>query len=163
METHLLNDKWNLFYHLPDDKSWNLNSYKIILKNINNTETVVALNNNVSDKIIKYSMLFLFRANIAPMWEDPANAKGGSFSFKVYNSKVVSIWKLLVCSLVGETLCIDNENIKLVNGITISPKRKFCIIKIWMKNCLFQDPNILINIPGLTNEGCLFRKHEADF
>ena len=160
---HKLNDKWNLFYHLPDEKSWNLNSYKIILNNIDNVETTVSLNNKITDKIIKYCMLFLFRSNINPMWEDPLNKNGGSFSFKVYNNKVVNIWKLLVYSLVGETLCIDKKHKDLINGISISPKRKFCIIKIWLKNCLIQDPNILISIPELTKQGCLFRKHEPEF
>jgi hypothetical protein len=108
-------------------------------------------------------MLFLFRSNINPLWEDPLNENGGCFSFKVYNNKVVNIWKLLVYSLVGETLCVKREHNNLINGISISPKRKFCIIKIWLKNCLYQDPNILISIPELTKQGCLFKKHEPEF
>jgi hypothetical protein len=160
---HKLNDKWKLFYHLPDEKSWKLNSYKIILKNIDSVEKTVLLNNKITDKIIKYSMLFLFRSNINPLWEDPLNENGGCFSFKVYNNKVVNIWKLLVYSLVGETLCVKREHNNLINGISISPKRKFCIIKIWLKNCLYQDPNILISIPELTKQGCLFKKHEPEF
>ena len=35
--------------------------------------------------------------------------------------------------------------------VLLSPKRHFCIIKIWFNSCDFQDPNILINIEGLQN------------
>ena len=31
---HPLNDKWDLYYHLPNDNNWNLSSYNIIAKDI---------------------------------------------------------------------------------------------------------------------------------
>ena len=33
---HNLNDKWDMYYHLPHDKNWNLDSYNTIHKGINN-------------------------------------------------------------------------------------------------------------------------------
>ena len=30
VNTHMLNDNWNMYYHLPDDKNWELSSYKKI-------------------------------------------------------------------------------------------------------------------------------------
>ena len=32
-ETSILRGKWDLYFHLPNDKEWNLSSYKIINKN----------------------------------------------------------------------------------------------------------------------------------
>jgi len=32
-----------------------------------------------------------------------------------------------------------------------------------MKNCSIQDANLIVSIPNLTKQGCLFRKHEAEF
>ena len=41
IQTHLhsLNDKWDLYYHLPHDKNWNLESYVPIKNDIDNVET----------------------------------------------------------------------------------------------------------------------------
>ena len=48
-----------------------------------------------------------------------------------------------------------------VNGITISPKKNFCIIKIWLNNCANQNPETInySNIEGFTSYGSLFKKH----
>ena len=52
---------------------------------------------------------------------------------------------------------------KVINGITISPKRSFCIVKIWMKNCTIQNPSKLAEIPGLSVQGCIFKKHKPEY
>jgi hypothetical protein len=108
-------------------------------------------------------MLFVMRDGITPMWEDPRNRNGGCFSYKVVNKSVPEVWKALFYSLCGESLCIDSKNSKHINGIAISPKKNFCIIKIWMDTSVLQDSGIIINIPNLTKQGCLFKKHEPEF
>ncbi len=160
---HKLSNKWDLYYHLPNDTNWNISSYKTIMKNINSVEEVLALNEKINDHVVKYSMLFLMRSGISPLWEDPKNRNGGCFSFKVLNKQVNEIWKNLFYCICGESLCVNNENSKYINGITISPKKHFCIVKIWFANCDFQNPNILIDIDNLQKQGCLFKKHEPEF
>ena len=160
---HNLIDKWNLYYHLPHDKSWELVSYHIIMNNIDTAEKIILLNEEISETIIKNCMLFAMRTGITPMWEDPRNRNGGCFSFKVINKQVYGVWKTLFYSMCGETLCVKPEHNKLINGITISPKKNFCIIKIWLMNCSVQDPNIIIPILNLSKQGCLFKKHEPEF
>jgi len=162
-EKHILNGKWNLYYHLPNDKNWNLASYKHIMENINTAEDLISINEKMNENIIKYCMLFVMREGITPMWEDPKNRNGGCFSFKVSNKQVPEIWKTLFYSLCGETLCTDKKYNELLTGITISPKKNFCIIKIWLTNCSVQDPNIIIPITNLSKQGCLFKKHAPEF
>ena len=128
----LLSGKWNLYYHLPTDKNWDLNSYKLIMGNIDNVDKLIALNENLPENIVKHCMLFVMREGITPMWEDKKNRSGGAFSFKVINKQVHSVWKSLFYSICGETLAIDKKYNSKINGITISPKKNFCIIKIWM-------------------------------
>ena len=108
-------------------------------------------------------MLFVMRAGITPMWEDIKNRDGGCFSFKVANRIVHEVWKNLFYSLCGETLSENSKYNKNINGITISPKKNFCIIKIWLINCDLQDPSILTHIPNLSKQGCLFKKHAPEF
>ena len=91
---HILNDKWNYYYHLPGDNNWSLSSYKLIMENIDNAEAVKKLNEQIKNGIIKNTMLFVMRSDITPLWEDPKNRKGGCFSFKVLNRQVSEIWKI---------------------------------------------------------------------
>jgi hypothetical protein len=103
------------------------------------------------------------RKGITPQWEDPKNRNGGAFSFKVVNKQVYEVWKILFAALCGESLFIENEINKSVTGITVSPKKNFCILKIWLDNCEYKDPNMLITIPNLQKHGCIFKKHEPEF
>ena len=160
---NILIGKWDLYYHLPHDKNWDLNSYKKIMEDIDSVEKVIAIHETVHENIVKNCMLFIMRTGITPMWEDPLNRTGGCFSFKVINKQVYAVWESLFYALCGETLCVDKKHNSLINGITISPKKNFCIIKIWLKNCTVQDPNIIISIPNLLKQGCLFKKHEPEF
>ena len=156
---HTLLGIWDLYYHLPQDKNWDLNSYQNILSCINNVETAILINESLPDKIIKHCMLFAMRNNVKPMWEDPANCNGGCFSFKVLNKVVVNVWKELFYAICGETLFKTTNINKKVTGITVSPKRNFCVVKVLMTDCSVKDPSMMIDIANLSKEGCLFKKH----
>jgi hypothetical protein len=69
----------------------------------------------------------------------------------------------MFCCLSGETLCSEPELNKHVNGITISPKNNFCIIKIWLDTSNYQDPGIVSSILNLSKQGCIFKRHEPEF
>jgi hypothetical protein len=162
--THPLNGKWDLYYHLPHDTNWELSSYRSILADINTAEQVVGLNESaISEYVVQNSMLFLMRRGITPMWEDAKNRDGGCFSFRIPNKYVHDIWKTLIYSVCGETLFADRVHNEAMNGVTVSPKRNFCIVKVWMRNCENIDPNTISNVPNLSKQGCLFKKHEPEF
>ena len=74
------------------------------------------------------------------MFSVKKNRGGGCFSYKISNKNVSNVWKELSYILSGETISNDHKFGQNVNGITISPKKAFCIIKIWMSNCQYQDP-----------------------
>ena len=153
-----LETPWSLWAHLPHDVDWSIKSYKL-LYTFSTVEECVNLIENLPEKFIKNCMLFIMRKNIPPLWEDEANNKGGCFSFKVTNKFVKETWENLTYSLVGESIFNDSEKNKIVNGITISPKKNFCIIKIWLKTCEFQDTSDLNNELDIVNETCIFKKH----
>ena len=163
---HPLLGKWDLYYHLPSDKNWDLSSYKTMPIHITTAEIVAAIHCNITEYVVKNTMLFVMREKINPQWEDPQNRDGGCFSFKVPQKNVYQVWKDLFCALCGETLLLSKNHPEInstVNGITISPKRGFHIIKIWLKSCQYQDPSIITAIPNLSIQGCIFKKHEAEF
>ena len=162
ISTHKLYDQWVLWAHLPHDTDWSIKSYEKIM-DVLSVENMLLLYSVIPEKLIKNCMLFMMRKGISPTWEDPANRDGGCFSFKVLNKTVPLVWKRLSYILVGETLSNNYKMSNVINGITISPKRSFCIIKIWMKNCTIQNPEKLTDIPGLSVQGCIFKKHKPEY
>jgi hypothetical protein len=161
-EQHILHGKWVLWAHLPHDTDWSLSSY-IKITETNTVENVISLVNSIPDLMVKNCMLFFMRKDINPTWEDSKNCNGGCFSFKVINKNVARVWKNLSYSITGESLSDNTKFQKCVNGITISPKKSFCIIKIWMSNLDFQNPRIINSIEGLDIKGCLFKKHKPNY
>ena len=159
---HKLHDNWIYWAHLPHDTDWTLKSYKKILT-FNTVEEMITLSETIPEKMVKNCMLFLMRYGIHPTWEDPKNRKGGCFSYKITNKQAPHIWKLVSYNLVGETLSRDKEFINTINGITISPKKNFCIMKIWLSSCKFQDPSYVTTIHGMHSSGCLFKKHNPEY
>jgi hypothetical protein len=157
---HKLNAPWILWAHLPHDTDWSLSSYKEITT-LETIEDTLMLFENFPEVMIKNCMLFLMRKGILPIWEHKKNINGGCFSYKINNRNVAYSWKNLSYVLLGETLT-SPELSKYINGITISPKKNFCIIKIWLENCNYNNPDIITEIDGITKHGCLFKKHITD-
>jgi hypothetical protein len=164
--TSLSNDllgKWDLYYHLPQNKSWDLDSYKLILGDIHTADKLVVIGEALTQNVLKYCMLFAMRSGVTPMWEDPKNRNGGFFSYKVANKFVPEVWKTMLYALCGETLSSNPKYSPLINGITVSPKKSFCIIKIWMSDMTMQDGSVIIDIPNLTKHGVAFKAHKPEF
>jgi hypothetical protein len=160
---HPLSDKWCLWAHLPHDIDWSLNSYKAIYT-MGTVEETIAITESMPDILVKNCMLFIMRKGVKPTWEDPVNRNGGCFSYKVSNKCVYDVWKELTYVLVGGSISKSNSFVSCVTGITISPKKNFCIIKIWMTNCVNQNPEIITSeIKGLISQGCLFKKHAPEY
>ena len=147
---HKLSHRWTLWAHLPHDTNWAASSYKKIYE-FDTAEQAIAIFEVLPPKLVMNCMLFLMRSGIVPMWEDPQNRNGGCFSYKVANKEVNTAWKQLSYVTVGETISTNMNVVPIVNGITISPKKNFCIIKIWMANCNFQNAGIDI----ITNKLCI--------
>jgi hypothetical protein len=161
--THKLNFKWNLWAHLPQDSDWTVKSYKLVY-NFKTLEDAIAMTETTPDPLIKACMLFVMREGVSPMWEDPKNRNGGSFSYKVSNKNVCEVWRELNYVLVGDTISNNSSFVNCVTGITISPKKNFCIIKIWMTNCDNQNPTVVTSdVKGLIPQGCLFKKHTPEY
>ena len=136
-----LNTKWILWCHSLTNKNWDLDSYNKIyeLENIYDYKSLTDIINleNYYD-----SMFFLMRENILPIWEDENNINGCSISFKVPNNKVKIEWDKLILNCITENLNLDKDNYNEITGISISPKKEFNIIKIWLRNKLNKLNNI---------------------
>lgn len=135
-EDVLLNDIWTYHFHDPNNEDWNLTSY-LRLHNMSTVNDFWNVHECVKDKL-RNGMFFIMREHIFPCWDDPNNISGGCLSIKVLKEHLVEYWEELCNRLLGETLLdpsqLDVANMwQNVNGISTSPKRFFCIVKIWMK------------------------------
>lgn len=158
-----LSSKWSLFYHLPQNKNWDLVSYVNMFNSIDTLEKLIAVNEYIPENIVKYCMLFVMLKGVSPMWEDIKNRNGGCFSYKVVNKYVIEVWKELMYLLCTSKLTVNPISMSKITGITISPKRNFCIIKIWLTDCSIQEPSSIVQIENLTKMGCIFKKHVPEF
>jgi hypothetical protein len=157
---HNLSCKWTLWAHLPHNTDWSIKSY-IPISTFSTIEETTAIMETLPSIMVENCMLFMMRQGIEPRYEDIKNRKGGYFSNKVLNKNVYKVWKELSYVTVGESV-INNTNImNCVTGITISPKKNFCIIKIWMTNRDNQNPAIITDqIKELLPRGWLFGVHD---
>ena len=122
------------------------------------------MNETLPPILVENCMLFMMRKGIKPTWEDPKNRNGGCFSYKVTNKNVYKVWKELSYVVVGSTISKQSNFVNNVTGITISPKKNFCIIKIWMSDCSNQNPGVVTtDLKGLNALGCLFKKHTPEY
>jgi len=159
---HNLSDKWTLWAHLPHNTDWSLKSY-IPIYTFTTIEETIAVTESLPTPLIENCMLFMMRQGINPIWEDPKNRDGGCFSYKVVNKNVTKAWSELTYRIVGGSISNGISFINSVTGITISPKKNFCIIKIWMSNCNHQNPVVIASVKGLQAQGCLFKKHTPEY
>ena len=160
-KTYLLSDTWVLWAHLPHVTDWSLSSYIKIME-IKELNDILSLYKSIPDKMIKNCMLFMMRKGINPTWEDPANCQGGCFSYKVSKS-IAECWRQLSYTIVGETTSNRPDLMSDINGITISPKKSFCIVKIWLKSIKFQSAMDINAVDGINSYGCIFKKHKPDY
>ena len=148
-----LNNEWTCWIHYQNNDNWTIDGYKKITK-ITNLKEAIILIENLHENIIKKSMLFFMKDNILPLWESDDNINGGSFSYKISNNIVVNVFKSLLYKILGNTIINDEIMLNNINGISISPKKNFCIIKIWIK-----EKNLLNNY-NLTSNKDFFYIHK---
>jgi len=153
---NFLNDTWNLYFHDTDNQNWEIDSY-ILLTTISTVEEWLIVYNSLKEVFHK-GMFFLMREYIHPIWEDENNRNGGCLSFKIWKNEVGDSLLELGCKLLGETLLKDKTKWQKICGISISPKRSYCIGRIWVgDNTITEMEHYNINLPSYSK--ILYKSH----
>lgn len=132
-DTLFLNDTWSCYFHNPLDENWRNESY-IKMMDMGSAEDFWAFQNIVGSHI-NNGMFFIMREHVFPCWDDAANINGGCLSMKILKEDMLDFWERLCSKLLTENLLkkkYKNKFWNMVNGISTSPKRHFCIVKIWV-------------------------------
>ena len=156
------NETWKLYFHDPSSTNWNSNSY-VHIADIVTIIDFLQIYDVLKEKL-HMGMFFLMREHIFPKWDNEHNKNGSFVSIKVLKNMVSSFGEDILSKLLGETLI--NENLydinthwEKINGISFSPKKHFCIVKIWMKDNKIKNSNSF-NISNEYNGNLLFKNYE---
>lgn len=95
---------------------------KRIIKPDNTKPTAKPTDSNSMQINLDANDYIIMREGIEPVWEDPRNKCGGTFSVKVIHSKGYDTWSKFLMCMVGETLMDESVSNKYgtINGISVS-------------------------------------------
>ena len=160
-----LENGYILWYHSVVDKSWEKDSYinlcqdlpGKVIKTANQLWSIFSFfNNNFTA-----GMFFLMKEGIMPMWEDPGNSNGGYWSCKVTKRNSNDIWKKISAGFIGNSLTSDNDKMKSITGISISPKISNCVMKIWNNTSKISSCDMFTEeIDCLSPSSIRYNKHQ---
>ena len=169
-----LHDVWTYYFHDPEDASWTLESYKR-LGGVSTVRDFWAMQGAVAP-FLADGMFFVMREHVYPCWDDPGNIRGGCMSLKVPSAQLEATWAYVLQRMLGERLVRvgrlvgqlrDGEGAPtpddlalIVNGASVSPKRAFSIIKLWLRTDHVRTREYLRLPPAYTAE--VLYKSNAD-
>lgn len=158
-EDIFLSECWTLYFHDPDDNQWTPESYKIV-GNFSTLQdwcyTDISFTN-----LWQKGMFFIMREHIQPLWEDPLNKNGGCFSFKVNKPDAGHFWFKLGSLLLGSTLGKTQEIDSKICGISMSPKRNYCILRVWVQTNEYNNIN-LYNLEVPSYSQVMYKSHNEN-
>jgi hypothetical protein len=119
---------WVLWYHDPEEQSYELDKYIRICR-IDTAQEFWSLVDSISKEAWESGMFFFLKLNYRPIWEVPENKNGGSWSKKI--RKTIShetFIHMMVHCMADEMLTKRKETLV---GLTISPKGEDSIVCVW--------------------------------
>jgi len=153
-----LNNNWVIWYH-DNNNDWTINGYKKIYE-ITTIEDFWEIYLRLNNYILLKGQFFLMKKGIEPIWENEENVKGCCWSYKINKNDSFMSWLYLSINICGEIITKDHKNIDSINGISLSPKKNFCIIKIW-NNDRTNIENILVDkINNINLSLCLYKNNK---
>lgn len=129
--------QWTVWLHRKDDASWGEESYHRIC-DLSTPDEFWPKFNGVAH-FVGDAQFFIFRKGVGPRYEDPANQLGGCISLKLDRRQVVGVLEEVLCKALEEVLVPGNT------GVSVAPKGKHFIVKIWLASCVFNMADVRLN------------------
>lgn len=121
---------WTLYFHSPAEKRWSIDTFHKI-GTVGTWGEYWTLVNALEDPKWTRGMFFWMQGSIPPLWENFQNIKGGSYSMCISETEAIDIFHRYT---IGCMLKVVSSGDDQIQGITISPKKGFHVIKIWNKD-----------------------------
>lgn len=129
-EQHKFSHVYTLWFHDISNNDWSINSYEKIAT-ISNISEFWQIFNNFERLGYRTRHFFLMKDDIEPIWEHEQNRNGGVCSFRIELNNSLPVWEYLNAAMVCDKLSTDSSDI---NGISISPRSNWAIIKVWNRD-----------------------------
>ena len=119
---------WTIHVHETEETKWGPESYKQ-LHVAASWEELGAVLRELGPTRILNTMIFGMRGSRPPRWENKENIGGGSYSFVIDRRKAADVYQLYLAAAATDSASLNTTN-KIV-GVTMSPKKRHCVIKLW--------------------------------
>lgn len=147
-----LSNIWTFYFHDSNNKNWDDESYIKLceIKDIIDYWTVFDIIKNK----LHLGMFFFMKNDISPKWEDNNITL---LSIKILKNQVEYCTEYLLTRLLGNTILKEeSEKNDTIVGLSVSPKKTFCIFKIWIKDCEISSDQSF-DLPNIYHGEPLFR------
>lgn len=133
---------WTLYFHSPEESKWTLNTF-VSLGSMKTWKDFWTVMDALGAEPFSDGMFFLMRDPIPPLWENHQNIRGGYYSFRCQKRDATESYvNYMIAAIMGQLTTLDTNKI---NGLSISPKRGFNIVKIWNQSSVqFNKPSELV-------------------
>jgi hypothetical protein len=86
----------------------------------------------------------LFHKGVKPVWEDPRNARGGSWTFRVPKAQAVEFWGEICMMAIGEQLqnAVESDRTTFrddICGVSLGVRFNSMLVQIWNRDGAHQE------------------------
>jgi len=150
IQSEIPTGSWTLYFHSPEETKWTLNTFV----NVGTMKTWYhfwAIMDTLKIESLSDGMFFMMRDPSPPLWESHYHIRGGCYSFRCPKKDASDVFVNYMIAAMLNGASTNSEN--SVNGLSISPKRGFNIIKVWNTDAQrFNNANTLNTTIGAIKE-----------
>ena len=128
LDSAIPSGSWTLYFHSPEESKWTLSTFQHLgsMKTWRDFWTILSA---LGPDAFSEGMFFLMRDPIPPLWENHQNIRGGYYSFRCQKREAADGYaNYMIAAMTGVLTRMETN---YINGLSISPKRGFNIIKVW--------------------------------
>ena len=128
IQSQIPTGSWTLYFHSAEETKWTMTTFTKIAK-MNNWYQFWAVMDTLNTNSFADGMFFMMRDPSPPLWESHYHIRGGCYSFRCHKKNAADIFlDYVIASMIN---CASTNPDNYINGLSISPKRGFNIIKVW--------------------------------
>jgi len=167
-----LENEWVFFYDRYPGPGLSVEEYMASVKQIGSVNTVQKFWNYFNnlppvEKLGPRTSYHLMKKGILPLWEDPANEKGGHLAIKVSRRDSDRTWLYALLAVIGEQLIAITKEPDEICGVSVSIRKTEAIISIWnsraeMVNLKMLEQCVRYLLPGIQIQEFSYKVHRQE-
>jgi hypothetical protein len=144
---------WTIYFHSPEETKWTLQTF-INLGSMKTWHQFLSSMEVLKAESFSDGMFFLMRDPSPPLWESHHHIRGGCYSFRCQKKDAAEVYvTYVIASMLNVVSSAENR----INGLSISPKRGFNIIKVWNADAQkFSQPSNLHAVSNIRESEIIY-------